>query len=45
MEYAVLFGNTNVINYLVDLGAKLESNLEGMPLLHLSLSFAGKEYY
>jgi hypothetical protein len=31
-----------MIEYLITLGAGCDVNLEGIPLIHLSLSFGGK---
>ncbi len=40
LQYAILFGNIKVAEILLKHGASIYCRLEGMPLLHLSLSFA-----
>ena len=45
LQYAVLFGNINMIDTLINLGSILECNIEGVPILHLSLSFASNLIY
>lgn len=51
IQYAVLFGNINMIDTLLELGAVANYNtnnnlrLEGLPILHLSLSFAAFAAY
>lgn len=44
MHYAVLFGNIPTIKFLVDKGVEVNKHLEGIPILQLSLSFAGNIY-
>lgn len=42
LQYAVMFGNIKMIEKLINLGANTKILLEGIPLLHLSLSFSSK---
>lgn len=45
IHYAVLFGNIQTIKFLVGRGVEVNQQLEGIPILHLSLSFAGKFFF
>ncbi len=40
IQYAILFGNIKVIETLIANGASPEIRIEGIPFLHLSLSFS-----
>jgi ankyrin repeat protein len=42
IHYAVLFGNIKIIEFLLSSSVPVDVNLEGIPLIHLSLSFGGK---
>lgn len=42
LQYAVMFGNIDMIDKLTSLGVNNKILLEGVPLLHLSLSFSSK---
>ena len=41
IHYAVIFGNIKIIDFFISKEVPLDVKLEGNPLLHLSLSFAG----
>jgi ankyrin repeat protein len=43
LQYAVLFGNIQMIEILINNKADYNIELEGTPLLHLSLAFTSKQ--
>jgi ankyrin repeat protein len=44
IQYAVLFGNNRLIEYFLSKEASTDIKLEGIPLLHLSLSFSSNYF-